>query len=79
MDTNATSFTSPLANAKYGSVNVPPQVEYIIDAVSNASGWTILFTLLAVAVAYDQSTSQSKPISSFQIADPVNHVQSCMC
>ena len=62
MDTNATSFTSPLANAKYGSVNVPPQIEYIVDAVSNASGWTIAFTVLAVLIAYDQGTLQSQPI-----------------
>ncbi|KAK7734958.1 RNA polymerase C-22 sterol desaturase [Cytospora paraplurivora] len=54
MDANATSFTSPLANAQYGSINVPPQIEYVVDAISKASLWTVLWTLLAIAVAYDQ-------------------------
>lgn len=54
MDTNSTGFTSPLASTKYGSVNIPPQLEYVVDAVTNASGWTIALTLLAVLVAYDQ-------------------------
>lgn len=56
MDVNATSFTSPLANAQYGSINVPPQIEYVVDAISKASVWTVLWTLLAIAVVYDQST-----------------------
>lgn len=55
MATNATAFTSPLANSNYGSLSVPPQVEYIVDAVSNVSFWTAVWTLLAVAVVYDQS------------------------
>ncbi|KAF6843096.1 cytochrome p450 61 [Colletotrichum musicola] len=54
MDTNATAFTSVLANAKLGNINVPPQIDYVIERVANASAWTIFFTLLAVAVAYDQ-------------------------
>lgn len=54
MDTNSTGFTSPLASTKYGSVNIPPQLEYVVDAVTNASGWTIALTILAVLVAYDQ-------------------------
>lgn len=55
MASNATSFTSPLASAKLGTVAVPPQLEYVIDTISKASGWTIVFTLLAVLVAWDQS------------------------
>lgn len=57
MDSNTTTFTSVLANAnaKLGNVNIPPQVDYVIERVTNASAWTILFTLLAIAVAYDQS------------------------
>lgn len=57
MDANTTSFTSPLANAQYGSINVPPQIEYVVDAVSHASLWTVFWTLLAIAVVYDQSAS----------------------
>ncbi|KAK3956202.1 cytochrome P450 [Pseudoneurospora amorphoporcata] len=54
MASNATSFTSPLASAKLGAVAVPPQLEYVIDTISKASGWTIVFTLLAALVAWDQ-------------------------
>lgn len=59
MESNATTFTSVLANAKLGNVNVPPQIDYMIETVTNASAWTILFTLLALAVAYDQSESRA--------------------
>ena len=51
---NATTFTSPLATIKYGAVNVPWQVDYVVDAVSNASGWQIVLAILALLVAYDQ-------------------------
>ncbi|KAH7375607.1 cytochrome P450 61 [Plectosphaerella cucumerina] len=54
MDAANTTFTSVLAHAKLGNVNIPPQVDYVIDAVSNASIWTILGTLFALAVLYDQ-------------------------
>jgi C-22 sterol desaturase len=60
MATNATAFTSPLASVKYGPVNIPPQLEYVVDyvsnTVSNASMWQIALTLLAIAVVYDQCT-----------------------
>lgn len=54
MDPNITDFTSPLASVNYGSINVPPQVEYVVDALSRISFWTIFWTILALAVAYDQ-------------------------
>ncbi|KAL1883790.1 hypothetical protein VTK73DRAFT_8326 [Phialemonium thermophilum] len=54
MATNSTSFTSPLANAKYGSVNIPPQIEYVVDAIGRTSAWTVVFSLLAGLVVYDQ-------------------------
>jgi sterol 22-desaturase len=50
-----TTFTSILANAKYTSVTVPPQIDFVIDAVSKSGPLTWLLTILAVAVAYDQS------------------------
>jgi C-22 sterol desaturase len=50
-------LASPLASAHNGNLPVPPQVEYVLDAISNASFWTIAFTILAVAVAYDQGMS----------------------
>ncbi|KAI0132767.1 cytochrome P450 61 [Xylariales sp. AK1849] len=53
MATNATSFSSPLAE-RFAAFNLPPHVDYIVDKVANASIFTWLFTLLAVAVAYDQ-------------------------
>ena len=62
MDVNATSFTSPLASLKYGPVNLPPQIEYVVDAISNASAWTIIGTLLAILVAYDQRALPHHPI-----------------
>lgn len=55
MDAANTTFTSVLAHAKLGNVNVPPQVDYVIDAVSKAGLWTILGSLFALAVIYDQS------------------------
>lgn len=58
---NATSFTSPLATVKYGAVNVPWQLDYVVDAVSNASGWQIALTILALLVVYDQCMSFSSP------------------
>lgn len=58
MATNSTAFTSPLASVKYGPVNIPPQLEYVVDyvstTVSNASIWQIALTILAIAVVYDQ-------------------------
>lgn len=52
MAANAT--TSPLATIKLGAVSVAPQLEYVVDYVSNASAWSILATLVALAVVYDQ-------------------------
>lgn len=57
METNATSFASPLASVRDGNLLIPPQIEYIVDAIGNASLWTVAFTILAVLVAYDQSMS----------------------
>ncbi|KAK2613750.1 hypothetical protein N8I77_000640 [Diaporthe amygdali] len=54
MDTNSTSFTSPLASPLNGNVNIPLQLEYVVDAISHASLWTVLWTCVALAVAYDQ-------------------------
>ncbi|CAN8102212.1 unnamed protein product [Discula destructiva] len=48
-----TTFTSPLANANFGGT-VPLQVEYILDALKGLTFWTGLWTLLALAVVYDQ-------------------------
>ena len=52
---SSSAFSSMLASSKYGGVALPPQIDYVLDTVSNASIWTILLTLLAVCVAYDQS------------------------
>lgn len=54
MAANATSFTSPLADFSVGGL--PPQVDYMVNTIANASVMTWVFTLIAVAVAYDQST-----------------------
>lgn len=55
MDTNSTSFASPLASPQNGNINIPLQLEYVVDAISHASVWTVLWTIVALAVAYDQS------------------------
>lgn len=52
MAANATA--SPLASIKYGAANVAPQIEYVVDYVSNASTWSILATVFLTLVAYDQ-------------------------
>ncbi|KIH88936.1 C-22 sterol desaturase [Sporothrix brasiliensis 5110] len=52
--TNATSFASPLANAKYVAGALPVQFEPVINAIANASIWQILLGLLVTAVLYDQ-------------------------
>ncbi|KAK7423757.1 RNA polymerase C-22 sterol desaturase [Neonectria magnoliae] len=54
VNSTASGFTSVLANAKYPSVNIPPQLDYVVDAISNAGAWTITFTLIALCVVYDQ-------------------------
>ncbi|KAK1755774.1 cytochrome P450 [Echria macrotheca] len=54
MDANATVFTSTLASIKYGAANVPPQLEYVVDTIAQASAWQLVLTLFAVLVAYDQ-------------------------
>ncbi|PSS02118.1 cytochrome P450 61 [Coniella lustricola] len=51
---NSTLITSPLASVNYGPINVPPQVEYVVDAISRMSFWTAFWTVLAVAIVYDQ-------------------------
>lgn len=54
MATNASSFASPLANATLVNTKIPPQLDLVLDAVSKTSAWTVVFTLLAIAVVYDQ-------------------------
>ncbi|KAF5005616.1 hypothetical protein FDECE_7957 [Fusarium decemcellulare] len=53
---NATAggFTSVLANSKYANVGIPPQLDFVVDTISNAGLWTWIFTFLAVCVVYDQ-------------------------
>ncbi|GKZ96400.1 RNA polymerase C-22 sterol desaturase [Aspergillus niger] len=55
MEANSHSFASPLASVRASNLPIPSQFETVVDAVSNASPWTIAFTILAVLVAYDQS------------------------
>jgi hypothetical protein len=68
MAANAT--TSPLATIKFGAASVAPQLESVIDYVANASTWSILATILAVLVVYDQGTlAMSKPSTLAPPAD----------
>ncbi|KAK0718208.1 cytochrome P450 [Lasiosphaeria miniovina] len=54
MTANVTSFTSPLATIKYGTASFSPQLEYVLETISNTSAWAILASILAILVAYDQ-------------------------
>jgi hypothetical protein len=53
MVTNS-SFTSILANSKYAGI-AGEQVDYVVDAVTRSGPWALFFTIVAFAVAYDQS------------------------
>lgn len=64
MDANSTSFSSPLASPQNVNVNIPLQLEYVVDAISHASFWTVLWTVLAVAVVYDQSMFYPQSIAA---------------
>ena len=55
MGTNAASFTSPLASARGSYMPTTPQIDYVVNAIGNASLPSIIFTILAILVAYDQS------------------------
>lgn len=55
---NATLTSSIWTATKLGNVNIPPQIDSVIEAVTNASSWTITLTVLAILVAYDQRTSR---------------------
>lgn len=48
-------FTSVMANAKFASANIPPQLDFVVETITNAGFWTLLFTLFATCVVYDQS------------------------
>lgn len=48
-------FTSVMANAKYASASIPPQLDYVVDTITNAGPLTLLVTLVAMCVVYDQS------------------------
>jgi len=67
MAANATS--SPLASIKYGAANVAPQLEFVIDYVSNASTWSILATIFATLVVYDQCMYRPCAILDISLTD----------
>lgn len=50
------TFTSMLAGTKYASAaGLPPQLDYVVDAIVSAGPWTMLLTAFAMCVVYDQS------------------------
>lgn len=67
-------FTSVLANSKYANVGIPPQLDFVIDAVSNAGIWTWIATIVAICVVYDQSASSTLVCAKAGIT---NHVLFC--
>jgi C-22 sterol desaturase len=48
------SFASPLADAKYAKISGNEQFDGLLASLSETSRWTIILTLLAILVAYDQ-------------------------
>ena len=54
MDGNTTSFTTIVATARDAAGTLPSQLEPVLQALLGASIWNVLFTLLAIAVVYDQ-------------------------
>lgn len=56
MAANASSsaFASVIASAKPLAVNLPPTVDYVVQAVTSASPLTVLVTIIAMCVLYDQ-------------------------
>lgn len=48
------SMASPLADASHASITDTNYLDTVFSTVQGLSGWTILFTILAVLVAYDQ-------------------------
>lgn len=54
MDSNS-SFASPLANTNNGVVKPSRHLDFVVEAIANSGPWTIVFTILAALVAYDQS------------------------
>lgn len=65
MATNGT-FTSPLAGFMPSTGPLGLQLENVVDSVLNVSLATWLVTILALAVAYDQSTCFSISLSALR-------------
>lgn len=52
---SSSAFSSMLATSKLTAAGLPPQIDYVIDTITSASPWTLLLTLFAMCVVYDQS------------------------
>lgn len=55
VNSTASGFTSVLASAGYGNVNIPPQLDQVVDIISNVGPFTVILTLFLMCVVYDQS------------------------
>jgi hypothetical protein len=49
------AFASVVANTNPKDFNLSPSLDHVIRTISATSPWTVLFTILAMCVAYDQS------------------------
>lgn len=68
-----TTFTSMLAGSKFASAaGLPPQVDYVIDAVTSVGPWTLLLTVFAMCVVYDQGKHQSNHL--YRISQQLTHM-----
>lgn len=58
MAANASSaFTSVLASTKSVGINLSPNIDLVLETLTATSPWTLLFTVFAMCVVYDQSMS----------------------
>jgi hypothetical protein len=49
------SFASPLADARYAQIVGNESIDGLLGRLGDLSWWSVAFTLLCLAVAYDQS------------------------
>lgn len=50
----SSAFTSVLANSKIVGANISPQIDNVLETITNIGAWQLLATILAVCVVYDQ-------------------------
>lgn len=69
-------FTSVVAGSKHVGASIPPQIDYVFEMLSTTSPWTLLLTLFAMCVVYDQGMSVASRLCSYdRVARPMSWPQ----